>query len=133
MTASLRCDDDVDSKMFAGGGELAFQTPRITDAAFGIINETQELRASSARAIAIGVSPHLVGKILSGESRAGFLQNDGQAIMIKQEGGARCAIAIGRRPLVRTDIVKVLTEQRMHEILDVEFIFNVDGGSILTA
>lgn len=133
MTASLWCDEDVDGKMFAGGGEFAFQSAGISNAAFRVINETEEMRAPSSLSVALDVNAHLVGEVFPAEPRSGFLHHDGQTIVIEEIRGAGCAVAVSRGPFVRTDIVKMLTKKRMHQVLHVALVFDADRRSILSA
>ncbi len=53
--------------------------------------------------------------------------------MVEKQSGSRNTIRIGRRPLVRSDIIKMLSKQRMHQVLDVAFIFDVHRRSVLAA
>ncbi len=133
MTASLGCDDDVDSKMFACGAKLTLQSARVTDAAFRVIDETQQMRAPSAVSITLDVGADLIGEIRPAEPRPCFLDDDGESIVIEQIGGAESAIAIRRSPLVRADVIKMLTKERMHEVLYVALVLDVDRRSVLAA
>ena len=133
MTASLGCDDDVDSKMFACGAKLTLQSARVTDPAFRVIDETQQMRAPPSVSITLDVGADLIGEIRPAEPRPCFLDDDGESIVIEQIGGAESAIAIRRGPLVRADVIKMLTKERMHEVLHVALVLDVDRRSVLAA
>lgn len=133
IPASFGCDDDVDGEMLAGAAQLVFQAAGVADTAFRVIDETQQMRASSSSTIALDVGAYLVHEILSAKPGPGFLHHDGQAVVIQKKCGAGCAIGIGRGPLIRPDVVEVYTEQRMHQVLEVELVFDVHGRPILAA
>jgi len=132
MNASFRCDKDVDGKMIADRSELAFQSARISDAAFRIIDETQHLRAPTSGTIALNVDAYLIGKVLAAEPRPRLLDDDGQAIVIEEKGGACRPIGIRRSPFVRANVIEMLTQQRMQEVLDVMLVFHVQCLAIFT-
>jgi hypothetical protein len=132
MNASFRCDNDVDGKMIADRGEFAFQSARISDAPFRIIDETQHLRASTSGTIALNVDAYLIGKVLTAEPCPRLLDDDGQAIVIEEKGGACRSIGIRRSPFVRANVIEMLTQQCMQEVLDVLLVFHVQCLAIFT-
>lgn len=91
------------------------------------------MRASSSVSITLDVGADLIDEILPGEPSPSFFHHDGQTIVIEEIGGAGSASAIGRGPLVRADVIKMLTEERMHEVLHVALILDVDRRSVLPA
>jgi len=119
--------------MFACGAKLTLQSARVTDAAFRVIDETQQMRTPSSVSITLDVGADLIGEILPAEPRPCFLDDDGESIVIEQIGGAGSAIAIRRGPLVRADVIKMLTKERMHEVLHVALVLDVDRRSVLAA
>lgn len=133
ITASLRCDDNVDGKMFGAAGQLVFQSTRIADAAFRVIDKAQQLGAPSSSSIALCVSANLLRQILSAESCPRFLDHNGKAIMVEEEGGARHAIAVSRCPFIRADVLEMLPEECVNEVLYVYLILDTEGRSILAA
>src|SRR5574339_531731 len=133
MSASLGRDDDVDGKMFACGAELALQSSRIADAALRVVDETDELGAPSSIPIALEVGAYLICELLPAESRPSFLHDDGQAIVIEKKCCAGNAVGVGRDPLIRADVIKKLTKERMHEVLYIAFIFDIDRRTVLAA
>lgn len=50
--------------------------------------------------------------------------------MVEKKRRSRRTAAIRRRPFVRPDIVEMLSEERMEEILHVEFVLDIEGRSI---
>ena len=133
MTASLGCNDDVDGKVFACGAKFTLQSARVTDAAFRVVDETQQMCAPSSVSITLDVGADLIGEILPAEPSPSFFHHDGQAIVIEEIGGAGSAIAIRRGPLVRADVIKMLAKERMHEVLHVALVLDVECRSVLAA
>ena len=91
------------------------------------------MRASSSVSITLDVGTDLIGEILPAETSPSFFYHDGQAIVIEEIGGAGSAIAIRRGPLVRADVIKMLAKERMHEVLHVALVLDVERRSVLAA
>ena len=121
----------VDSQGIAHSGETGFEGSRIANAAFRVVNKTQKRRAAALGSIALGIDPELLGEVFDREAVARFFHEHCKPIVVEQKRRARGSFRIARRPFLRADIVKLDSQQRMQQILHIEFVFHAYCGSIL--
>src|SRR5688500_1299975 len=107
ISASLRCDHDVDGEVFARTGKLAFQSARVADAALRIIHEAQQVGAATTSTIALDVGPYLVAELLSGEAGPRFFHDNCEAVVVEEKRRARRPAGIAWRPFVGADVVEL--------------------------
>src|SRR5688572_2211939 len=105
--------EHVDGQGFAYRGKAGFKSPRIADAAFRIINEAQQRRATALGAITLRIDPQLFSKVFGRKAVARLFDKHGEPIIIQQKSRARGPICVTRRPFLRPDIVKLDSQQRM--------------------
>lgn len=119
--------------MFAGTGQIAFQATGVADATFRVIYKTKQVRTTSTGAVAFDVRAHLLREFLGAEAGTRFLYNDGESILIEEKGRTRCAVAVGRRPFVCVDVIKLEAEQGMEQILHIALVLDIQGRPMLAA
>lgn len=116
--------------MLARAGNLAFQSTRVTNTAFGVINKAKQIRAASTGAIAFNVDAHLVREILRTESSPRLFDDDRQAIMIEKERCARRSAGVAGRPLICADVIELEAQKSMEQILHIELVFDIQRRSV---
>ena len=121
----------VDSQGIAHRSETGFEGSRIANAAFRVVNKTQERCAATLGSIAIGIDPELLGEVFDREAVARFFDEHCKPIVVQQKRRARGSFRITRGPFLRADIVKLDSQQRMQQILHIKFVFHGYRGSIL--
>ncbi len=133
MLTSFWSDKNFNCKMCAGGAVIGFEPARVADAAFRVVHEADEGSAVVLCAIPVGIHAELIGKIFGAQARARFLHDDGQPVLIQEERRARRPFGVARRPLIGADVVELDPQERIEQILHVEFVFDGQCGSVFAS
>jgi len=118
--------------MFARAGNLAFQSTRVANAAFGVINKAKQIRTASTGSIAFNVDAHLVREILRTETSSRLFDDDRQPVMIEKKRRALRSVGVAGRPLIRADVIELEAQKSMEQILHVELVFDIQCRSVFS-
>jgi len=109
--------------------EIAFQPDWVPDPSIGVIDEADQSSAVGVAFIPSYVDEELSPELTNVHRGACLLYLDDDPLFLEQEVHPGGGPGEAGRPLLRTNIVEVETEERVQQILNVIFVLDDDGGS----
>lgn len=129
----LGCNNNFHAEIRIALAEIALNSTRVSNAAFWVINEANESIARRMFLVPRNVFNKLSSQFLCAESLTSFLDFDHHLFSWQEKVHSSRLASITRCPLFRSHILEKYPKQRMHKVLNVIFIANIQSRSLLAS
>lgn len=119
-------DDHLEVHRLGALHQITFQPTRISDATFGIVDEAEQELTGEMGAMLLHDEAQFVGDLCSSLAGLGLFQGDPNLPLFHEEGDLPGFAGFTGAPLIRLNVFKIQTQERVEEVLDILLILNVD-------